>query len=290
MKIFPKPPMPSSEALAAIDVLKLKSKKREQVRRLAAYVEQASAKRPHKRGGLDWCADPQPEVATAINVSVRTLQELLTYPVFQTERAQVGEERRVASLIRIVPIGQTPKLTPETIACGMRREFLTRYGEAMKAHGSGFTSEMHGCFVGLAQLWPDGAQMDIFKIVLDDWTGFMSGAQIVIEAKIKAGLDPKAEKKFWKFPSPSVMRRFWGVAIQLAAMKAQEELVAESAKAGKFGTFKMLTALEKSYLAMDEWFGHLTPEEVVALDDAKEPIDTTPSPPTYGAKLAMDVQ
>ena len=270
--------------LPAIQSLLGKPKKVAQTNRLVAFVKKAVQENPHKRGGLDWCAHPQTEIAEAIGVSVRSLQTLIKTPPFFSENALVGqgEQRRKVALIRILGTDEKAKPTPQTIACGMRRVFLQRYGKDMVGNGKAFTPQMHGCLVGLAEVWPDGAQMAIFKSVLDDWQAFMAGVAMVIEAKQAAGLDPKAVKNFYKSPSPSVMRRFHGVAIHLHGMKLQEA-------ASKTGAMTMTPAFSKAYFSQDQFFGLLTEAEIVALDDA--PIaafaSTFPPPFPHGMKMAL---
>jgi hypothetical protein len=262
-----------------------KPKKIAQIKRLIVFIEKTIEHDPHERGGLKWCACPQPEIAEAIGVSVRTLQTLIKSPPFYSENALIGEgnSRKKLALLRVLVAGEKPRPTPETIACGMRKVFLERYGQGLEASGNIFTPTMHGCLVALAGLWPEGKQMDVFKVVLNNWSDFMSGVGMIIDAKKAAGLDLKAEKKFYRYPSISVIRRFYGVGTELYGMELQ-------AKASTTGLLAMLPPLPNSYFSSGEFFGHLSAAEIIALDDADNvPLSKNMKPVAWGKAMTMKI-
>ena len=89
----------------------------------------------------------------------------------------------------------------------------------------------YGCMCGLAETWPDGYQVQIFKTVLADWEGFMAGEKIAIWT---AGT---GEERFFEYVSMSVLRAFPEVAVELWVMEQQEkagELTPELRKISRF--------------------------------------------------------
>jgi hypothetical protein len=79
------------------------------------------------------------------------------------------------------------------------------------------TGKEFGCLCGLAELWPEGYQIDILKTVLADWSAFMAGAKVAIWAAGDGG------EKFFEFASMSVIRAFPQVAVELYVMDRQEQ-------------------------------------------------------------------
>ena len=85
-----------------------------------------------------------------------------------------------------------------------------------KKFGKPNTKPEFGCLVGLAEVWPDGEQVDIFKIVLNDWSAFMAGAKIEMQL-----LGDEGRPLYYEFPSLTVLRRFPEVAVELHRMTQQ---------------------------------------------------------------------
>lgn len=64
----------------------------------------------------------------------------------------------------------------------------------------------------LAKQWPDGAQIEIFQTVLDEWPAFMS--QVHIEER-----DPKG--RYYKWAVPSLINKFRHIGLELYIAKKQ---------------------------------------------------------------------
>jgi hypothetical protein len=99
----------------------------------------------------------------------------------------------------------------------MCRIWRKRFGRTVRRHE-------YGCIIGLAEEWPDGRQVEIFKLVTSNegWPEFMAGVWIEI-----AKLD--GVKHFYKFPTLTVMRRFHTVAVDLYQMHVQQKAAKTSA-------------------------------------------------------------
>lgn len=93
------------------------------------------------------------------------------------------------------------------------------------------TPSEYGCMCGLAEVWPEGHQIEIFRSVLADWSAFMAGEKVAIWA---AG---EGEEKFFEFAAMTVVRAFPEVAVELYVMERQEqatELTPELIKLSRF--------------------------------------------------------
>lgn len=86
------------------------------------------------------------------------------------------------------------------------------------------TPREYGCMIGLAEVWPDGHQVSLFKMVVKRWPVFMVGVKFV--EFTNAGDDADPDKQVFKlhleFPSLSVMRLHPEVALEMATTDAQE--------------------------------------------------------------------
>lgn len=85
------------------------------------------------------------------------------------------------------------------------------------------TRREYGCMNGLAEVWPDGHQVDLFKMVVKRWSAFMVGVKW---AEFMSADDADPEKQVFKlhleFPSLSVMRLHPEIALEMATTDAQE--------------------------------------------------------------------
>ncbi|SCX27118.1 hypothetical protein [Agrobacterium rosae] len=77
------------------------------------------------------------------------------------------------------------------------------------------THSEFGCMCGLAEIWPVGHQVEIFRSVLADWPAFMAGEKVAIW---ETG---QGQEKFFDFPSMSVLRAFPQVGLELYVMEKQ---------------------------------------------------------------------
>jgi hypothetical protein len=90
------------------------------------------------------------------------------------------------------------------------------------------TPKEYGMLIGLARDWPYPYAPDLFKTVIDNWSVYMSGVKIHIELGKQSGDDyekdpAKFHQRFLKYPSISVIRRFWTVAPETYAIVAASQ-------------------------------------------------------------------
>lgn len=171
---------------------------------------------PYEHEGFQWCALPQPVVAGELGISVETLRRIISKPPFVRERTH--KDGKPITLIRE---GIPGPMTARHIANTMSRVWRKKYDRAL-------SKAEFGCMIGLAENWPEGHQLKIFWLVISDegWAEFMAGVWIEI-----VKLD--GVKRFYKFPSLSVMRRFHTVAVELYQMHAQQKAGKASANISK---------------------------------------------------------
>ena len=130
--------------------------------------------------GFVWAVRPEPEWAKLLGVkSADTISDLIKIPPIQKDYTQVDGTK--ALLLRVGPPGVP---TPRKIANFMRGAFRAKTGRYPK-------KEVFPLLKVLAEEWPDGLQVEIFKTALNDWVAFKAGVAIEIE-KMKA----QGEKAF----------------------------------------------------------------------------------------------
>lgn len=175
----------------------------EALRKLVAVSVAGS---PYEYEGFQWCALPQSIIAGELGISVETLRRMISKPPFVRERTH--KEGKPITLIRE---GIPGPMTTRHVANMMSRIWRKRYGRAV-------AKAEYGCMIGLAENWPKGHQVEIFRLVIskEGWAEFMAGAWIEIEKL-------EGVKRFYKFPSLTVMRRFHTVAVELYQMHAQQK-------------------------------------------------------------------
>lgn len=177
----------------------------QKVEALRQLVASTIASEPFEFEGFQWCALSQPDMAAKLGFSISTINRLIAKPPFVRDTVQI--KRRIVTLIRE---GVAGPMTPRHIANVMASLWRKRFERAA-------TNDEWGCMLGLAQKWPTGHQIEIFKDVIREqsWPEFMAGVQIEI-AKISG--------KHGKFahPTMSVIRRFADVAVEYHVMKLQE--------------------------------------------------------------------
>lgn len=160
--------------------------------------------------GFVWAVRPEPEWAKLLGVkSADTISDLIKIPPIQKDYTQV--EGTKALLLRVGPPGVP---TPRKIANFMRGAFRAKTGRYPK-------KEEFPLLKVLAEEWPDGLQVEIFKSTLDDWVAFKAGVAIEIEKmKVKG---EKAYHRHHGYPSASVICKFRHVALELYVMRLQED-------------------------------------------------------------------
>jgi hypothetical protein len=176
------------------------------VESLRALIAAEIAVNPFEHEGFQWAARPQEWWTEQLGFSVSTLNRLIRKPPFVRQTKQI--DKKNTTLLREGKPGQK---TPRHVANIMSRIWRKRYDRPV-------TRAEYGCMIGLAQEWPEGYQVEIFKRVISNegWPEFMAGAWIEITK-----LD--GVKRFYKFPTLTVMRRFHTVAVELYQMHAQQK-------------------------------------------------------------------
>jgi hypothetical protein len=219
---------------------------------LVNLVTEEIVTNPYDLDGRQWCALPQPMIAEKIGASVATVRRITSREPFVRRQKEVDGIKR--TLLRI---GTPDPLTPCHVANIMSklwRRWLTDRrtklqeeldaARAMLATAGGqekkeafaqikkirmefkrrrwtTSPREYGCMVGLAEVWPEGHQIELFEMVLDQWSLFMIGVKwIIVDQEME---DQKTVDRFWTHPSISVIRRFQAVAVEMALMDAQEK-------------------------------------------------------------------
>jgi hypothetical protein len=152
-----------------------------------------------------WAAMPQSAWCEQLKISDHTLRDLAKCcpPIVSTKT--VNEDKKPIVLYRR---GSTPHKSPRHIANIMGHLYRTKYGVARVSHHN------WGCLIGLADLWPDGIEVDLFKLVLDNLKTFM--------VWVKA-TDPDCEhsSRYYEWLSISLLRKYHGVALEMYVAEIQ---------------------------------------------------------------------
>lgn len=198
--------------------------------RLVELIRAAQDVSPFEHQGEIW-AQPLSQGAwcKAGDFALRTFQELIKVPPIRRYRCKV--EGRVTTLLRI---GDPGTEAHRECANAMKRFYMAKTSEA-KIRGDQF-----GMLHGLAQNFPDGYQLAIFKHTLFRWSAFMDDAAAEIDAALNCyagGFDPfapgadcnhmltTARRFYWRqsevkrrvlrYPNIDFLLAFWPVAVEL---------------------------------------------------------------------------
>jgi hypothetical protein len=82
------------------------------------------------------------------------------------------------------------------------------------------TRNEFGQFIGLAKAWPDGLQVELFSIVLDDLTAFMAGVK-TRQAVERAEGKPVSKPRFLQYPHIKTILDYNSVALEMMMMHYQ---------------------------------------------------------------------
>ncbi|MEP9387259.1 hypothetical protein [Mesorhizobium sp. KR9-304] len=177
---------------------------------LRDLVAATIAASPYELDGFSWCALPQPEMAAKIGCSVETVRRIIRKPPF------VRRRRKNITLVREGVPGPVTNYDRAQIMSSIWRKVT---GKRTTIH------EFH-CLLGLAGEWPEGLQITLFKIVLWDWPFFMSAVKHHIDMELSVssleGKEPTLKKRFFAFPSITVMRRFAFLALEIAVDHSEQ--------------------------------------------------------------------
>lgn len=152
-----------------------------------------------------WAAKPQRDWCHQLNFSVSTLNRLIKLPPVVRETRMIDGVK--VTLLRIGKPGpETPYQIARKMACIWRKHF----------DGRTTTEREFGCLMGLAEDWPKGKQVEIFKTIMGNWGGFMAGVKLSTY-----GTDAMEKDRFYRLPSISVMRRFHAVGVEQYLIEQQ---------------------------------------------------------------------
>lgn len=176
---------------------------------LLKLVQEAIDLDPFECDGFQWAALPQKYYCQQLGISPATLRRRISRPPFVRERAR--KDGKVVALLRV---GKKGPITHRHTANIMAKIWQEKTGRRA-------SPEEYGCLVGLAESWPPDQQLKLFRMVLDQWSVFMAGVDSEITLH-KAKNDNKLYKRFYRFPSLRVIRRFSNVATEMELMNVQE--------------------------------------------------------------------
>ena len=157
--------------------------------------------------GAPWAALAQSVWCEKLGLSDRTLRDLAKCsPIVKTKT--VNDAGKPIVLYRL---GSTPHQSRRHVANIMASLYHKEYGQRVSRHA-------WGCLIGLAEVWPDGVEVEIFRMLLGDLNGFM--------AAIKA-VDPDCPLsiRFYQWLNIPLVRKYPDVAVQLyiTAVQAKGE-------------------------------------------------------------------
>jgi hypothetical protein len=97
---------------------------------------------------------------------------------------------------------------------------LAKVGELLgKLRGVMETRHEFGCFVGLAEAWPEGMQVEIFAMILDNLPEFMTGVKHVQAMERAQGKSVRS--LFFDYPHIATIRKYHAIALEMTIAKYQ---------------------------------------------------------------------
>lgn len=188
----------------------MRKDRKEKHERLCKLIEDDIQADPSQEfEGHRWAVRPQAEWCGLLGVSDRTLRDLTKIAPIQTATTLV--EGRKTVLLRV---GQPGQMSDRHLANIMAAIFTEKTGRRPQPRD-------WGRLRGLAQAWPEGAQIDIFRTVMSDWEAFKAG--VAIEVDLLAAEGHEAMHHRHDFPSIAVMLRFHPIGLEQHIMKLQWE-------------------------------------------------------------------
>lgn len=168
--------------------------------------------------GRDWAGIKLEDLAQAVGISTKQVQRIVKKPPFHTATKLIDNRTR-----KLIRIGPPSDMTHEDFARIMVSDW--RQATGRQEERSDF-----GLLVGMAKDAPRGLAPDILRTVVANWSGFMAGVHLAITlASVDGDIfddDPNNfEKKYFNYPTITVTRRFWPVAIEFYHMFIQENQI-----------------------------------------------------------------
>ena len=165
---------------------------------------------PYELDGRKWAARPQSFYVEQLGYSVETLRRIIKLPPFVRQTREIAG--RNTTLLRL---GNPDVLTDKHLANTMSKIWRLKIGRPQTSKAE------YGCICGLIGIWPKEHAIEIFKLVLDQWSDFMACAKFEMD-ELEAKGEGKA--KFYKWPSLTVIRRFSNAAIEVWTTEKQAKL------------------------------------------------------------------
>ncbi|WP_197917984.1 hypothetical protein [Thiosulfatihalobacter marinus] len=153
--------------------------------------------------GNKWAILPLSDWAEQLGVTTKTVSRLIRHEPIQFTKTMV--EGVPATLLRV---GKKGKQSPRELANIMATLFK-------KHTGADKVSRVQwGMLHGLAEEWPEGYQIAIFKhmITPQGWRSFMAALSLYVHVQQEAEGNTSLFKRYYDKPTISVLRRFWQVA------------------------------------------------------------------------------
>lgn len=186
----------------------MRQDKQERFNRLVAVIEKIVEEEPNEFEGQVWAILPEPAWANLADISLPTLKRYIKLPPIQ--RTWTHVEGVKAVLLRV---GESAPLSPRELANLMKSIFRKKLDFDVP-------QAQYGMLKGLAEKWPEGHQLEIFKLVVSEWSAFKAGVAIEVEKLIDAGQPGKFTRH--DYPSVPVMLRFQSVAVEMYMMDLQQ--------------------------------------------------------------------
>lgn len=172
---------------------------------LCALILAAIEAEGQEHEGRRWAIKPRSEWADALGVDMKTISRLIQREPIQRldtgAQDAAGTWRRVTAL-RLIRPGEPPlKPSPRHLANIMQTLFVAKTGRTPG-------KEEYGCLIGLAELWPEGHQLPIFKDVLAEWGSYMAAIKNRIDFETEALEVKGLRARYYRFPTITLLRRW----------------------------------------------------------------------------------
>jgi hypothetical protein len=156
--------------------------------------------------GMTWAAMSQRTWCEALGFSGRTLRELARCcpPIVMTKTT--NEDGKPLVLYRL---GSEPHKSTRHVANIMASMYRQQYGVER------ISRRAWGCLNGLAEVWPDGVQVDIFRMLLADVGAFMAAVKSVDS-------DCPYSMRYYEWLAIPLVRKYHHIALQLYIQRIQE--------------------------------------------------------------------
>jgi len=147
--------------------------------------------------GFVWATLSQDKWSELLGVSDKTLRELAKIlPIVSTKTQCNGK------VIVLYRTGTKPHTSVRHTANVLAKIFRKKYGLKRIARHD------YGCLCGLAEVWPDGVQVEIFKSVLRNFVEFRGGVKL-------AEPDSPYFERYYEFVPIRLVRKFHGIALEV---------------------------------------------------------------------------